>query len=92
MLFSSQKKAELFIAFNSEAIAEEGGIPPIRSYFCECCCGWHVTKNVDPPGRTFLELIQRLYQEDMRNRKRNRNREEKKRKKAEKAEKKAKEK
>lgn len=43
VLFESEKKAGLFIKFNSEEIAAESGYSPIRSYFCISCGGWHVT-------------------------------------------------
>ncbi|MFC4666574.1 hypothetical protein [Falsiporphyromonas endometrii] len=43
LLFKSKKKADAYIRFNYEAIKEENGYAPIRSYYCECCGGWHVT-------------------------------------------------
>ena len=43
MLFSSQEKADNFIKFNAENIAEENEEIPVRSYFCPVCGGWHVT-------------------------------------------------
>jgi len=44
MLFETEKKAETFIKFNSDEIAEETGYKPERSYFCTYCGGWHITK------------------------------------------------
>lgn len=43
MLFETEKKANTFIKFNSNEIAEQNGHAPIRSYFCIACNGWHVT-------------------------------------------------
>lgn len=43
MLFSTKSKADNFIRFNSEAIYEETGIAPVRSYYCPMCLGWHTT-------------------------------------------------
>lgn len=45
MLFESQKKAENFIRFNKAEFEEEGKKVPVRAYYCEACCGWHVTSN-----------------------------------------------
>lgn len=45
MLFKSKSKADNFIKFNAEAIFEETGVAPVRSYFCMFCGGWHVTSN-----------------------------------------------
>lgn len=43
MLFESEQKADNFIRFNAEAVAEATGKAPVRSYYCALCCGWHVT-------------------------------------------------
>lgn len=43
MLFESQSKADNFIKFNSDEIAEQTGKMPSRSYYCSFCCGWHIT-------------------------------------------------
>ncbi len=45
MLFESKAKADKFIMYNSEGILEENGRAPVRSYYCEFCCGYHVTSN-----------------------------------------------
>lgn len=29
--------------FNNKKISGESGFHPTRSYYCETCCGWHVT-------------------------------------------------
>lgn len=43
MVFESQSKADNFIKFNAEAIAESSKFVPVRSYYCPACAGWHVT-------------------------------------------------
>ena len=40
MLFESETKANTFIKFNKDNI-ENGD--KLRSYFCVCCVGWHIT-------------------------------------------------
>lgn len=45
MLFESQSKADNFIKFNGEAMLEETGRMPVRSYYCEFCGGYHVTSS-----------------------------------------------
>jgi hypothetical protein len=45
MLFETKAKADKFIMYNSEGILEESGKAPVRSYYCEVCCGYHVTSN-----------------------------------------------
>lgn len=45
MLFETKVKADNFIKYNSEGILEENGKAPVRSYYCEFCCGYHVTSN-----------------------------------------------
>lgn len=47
MLFESQSKADNFIKFNGDEIAEQTGKAPSRSYYCSFCCGWHITSIVD---------------------------------------------
>ena len=51
MLFESKSKAMNFIKFNADEIMEESGVAPTRAYFCNSCCGWHVTSHVHPPSR-----------------------------------------
>ncbi len=53
MLFPTQKKADNFIRFNSEAIKAETGFAPIRSYYCITCLGWHVTHREAEVGNSF---------------------------------------
>jgi hypothetical protein len=45
MRFETQKEADLFIQYNAKDIEEENGKAPVRSYYCEFCCSWHVTSN-----------------------------------------------
>ncbi len=65
MLFESEKKALNFIKFNSENIEEENGIKPIRAYFCQSCCGWHITSK---PEKTYkntpTERVIELYNKE----------------------------
>lgn len=43
MLFETEKKALLFIKFNSDEILVDNVVTPTRAYYCESCMGWHVT-------------------------------------------------
>jgi hypothetical protein len=43
MFFETEDAAKRFIEYNSDDIEKEHGFKPIRSYYCDCCCGWHVT-------------------------------------------------
>lgn len=43
MLFETEKKAQLFMKFNNEDIATENKNVPVRAYYCDACCGWHLT-------------------------------------------------
>lgn len=45
MLFGEQSEADYFIKYNHGGILEENGKAPVRSYYCELCCGYHVTSN-----------------------------------------------
>ncbi len=45
MLFETKAKADNFIKYNKDNILEENGFAPVRSYYCEFCCGYHVTSN-----------------------------------------------
>ena len=45
MLFEEKSKADNFIKYNHGGILEENGKAPVRSYYCELCCGYHVTSN-----------------------------------------------
>ena len=54
MLFETKAKADKFIMYNSEGILEENGKAPVRSYYCEFCCGYHVTSN---PSEEVGEIL-----------------------------------
>ncbi len=41
MLFETQKQADNFIKWNGDDIDTNGG--ELRSYYCKCCGGWHIT-------------------------------------------------
>lgn len=45
MFFETKSKADNFIKFNKDEILKEKGYAPVRSYYCEFCCGFHVTSN-----------------------------------------------
>lgn len=45
MLFEEKLGADNFIKYNHGGILEENGKAPVRSYYCEFCCGYHVTSN-----------------------------------------------
>ena len=45
MLFDEKSGADNFIKYNQGSILEENGKAPVRSYYCELCCGYHVTSN-----------------------------------------------
>ena len=62
MLFETEKKANTFLKFNADVIEEESGKRPIRSYFCQSCCGWHITSQEDKPNRiSRTEKVINLY-------------------------------
>jgi hypothetical protein len=50
MLFEDEKKAKLFLKFNTEEIKSKSGHSPVVSYFCIVCGGWHVTSQVKHPN------------------------------------------
>jgi len=65
LLFESEKKAGLFIKFNSEEIESESGYSPIRTYFCISCNGWHVTSKseiADTKSKTE-QVLESYYEE-----------------------------
>ena len=51
MLFETEKKANTFLNFNADLIEEKCGKRPIRSYFCQSCCGWHVTSQEEKANK-----------------------------------------
>lgn len=54
MFFETKSKADNFIKYNKNNILEENGYAPVRSYYCEFCCGYHVT------SKTSIEVGERL--------------------------------
>ena len=57
MLFESKKEAVLFLKYNADAIEDETGKRPVRAYYCNHCCGWHLTSKPNSYGR--IDLIKR---------------------------------
>ncbi len=57
MLFETKSKADNFIKFNKDNILEENGHAPVRSYYCEFCCGYHVTSLTCVRQRLTLQAI-----------------------------------
>ena len=68
ILFETEKKAELFIKYNADEIAEHNrkGKKPIRSYYCQLCGGWHVTSSPvsDSKRYTLTDKVLSLYYGD----------------------------
>jgi hypothetical protein len=65
MLFREQSEADNFIKYNHGGILEENGKAPVRSYYCELCCGYHVTSNPsvedgERRNRQDAQLLQEL--------------------------------
>lgn len=54
IVFDSEGAANKFIEYNSEEIKNEGGrgYAPTHAYYCDVCCGWHVTHRIGFKGRT----------------------------------------
>lgn len=48
--FETEAKAERYIEFNRDTIADINGYAPSRAYYCTDCCCWHVTSK---PKRNF---------------------------------------
>lgn len=64
ILFESQSKADNFIKFNAAEIEEENEKAPVRSYYCQLCCGWHVTSNPSTvSGESLDRRDQRMLQQ-----------------------------
>lgn len=57
MLFDTEKEAVRFLEFNAEEIGQQSGKKPVRAYYCERCCGWHITSKPHSHGR--FDLINR---------------------------------
>lgn len=64
ILFESQNKADNFIKFNAAEIEEENEKAPVRIYYCQLCCGWHVTSNpLTVSGESLDRRDQRMLQQ-----------------------------
>lgn len=64
ILFESQDKADNFIKYNAAEIEEENEKAPVRSYYCQLCCGWHVTSNPSTvSGESLDRRDQRMLQQ-----------------------------
>lgn len=55
LLFDSKKKADNFMRYNGDEIADETGKKPVRSYYCTACGGWHVTSREKTLHRQMQE-------------------------------------
>lgn len=44
-VFDSEKAALKFIEYNTLDIVNNGGYAPQRVYYCDLCCGWHITSH-----------------------------------------------
>ena len=55
MLFPTKSKAENFIKFNHDDIADSSEMVPVRTYYCSFCCGWHVTSKENARQAKFFD-------------------------------------
>ena len=53
--FETKQKADNFLKFNASEILSEKGKAPVRSYYCQLCCAWHVTSNPSEASSSFLD-------------------------------------
>ena len=61
--FESKKEADMFIKYNAEECKQENGYAPIRAYYCQACCGWHLSSRAKfyPTKQVMKKKIVRLY-------------------------------
>lgn len=61
--FESKKEADMFIKYNAEECKQENGYAPIRAYYCQACCGWHLSSRAKlyPIQIGMKKKIVRLY-------------------------------
>ena len=45
MFFETEEEAKKFIEWNAEDMYNSTGYRPVRTYYCQSCQGWHVTKH-----------------------------------------------
>lgn len=70
ILFSSEAKANNFMKYNNPYMEEHTGKKPVRSYYCECCGGWHLTSKSYTPFALKVSTLKKiaLEQEQRKNR------------------------
>lgn len=51
MLFGTETEALNFIKFNKSEVGNY-----LRSYYCEACCGWHITHTQKIEGKEYRDL------------------------------------
>ena len=51
MVFETEGSALKFIQFNSDEIMASNGHAPTRAYYCDLCCGWHITSHQTHVGK-----------------------------------------
>lgn len=56
MLFETEKKALTFIKFNGDEVERLG--EQLRVYYCDACCGWHITSH--PYKKSYDNLTDKL--------------------------------
>ena len=55
MLFGSEDAAQRFIEFNADDIEARTGTAPRYAYYCDLCCGWHLSSTFyESPKKTRL--------------------------------------
>lgn len=61
--FESKKEADMFIKYNAEECRQENGYAPIRAYYCNACCAWHLSsrEKLHPIQIGMKKKIVRLY-------------------------------
>lgn len=59
LTFYSEKEVERFIKFNKDKYEH-----PLHQYYCDFCCGWHLTshynKKYKPKGKDIIEKYNKL--------------------------------
>lgn len=51
MVFETEGSALKFIQFNGDEIMASNGHAPTRAYYCDLCCGWHITSHQTHVGK-----------------------------------------
>lgn len=52
-VFKSERAAQMFIEYSRDAMLESNGYAPERVYYCDLCCGWHVTSRRNYTRKNF---------------------------------------